>query len=246
MEDFIQKVQDFNKLQPSELIDYFAYYLINFNQSSSVRAKDILKCFATLNLPPYSNIPRYLSENSKKVKGKTQKYIKKDSSYVLSRYQSDFISKNVILDAPKVEISKTLRDLSITLQNQSEKEFLEEAIKTFEIEAYQASVIMVWLLTLDHIYEYVLANKLPEFITALRRININTVINSKDDFGDIKEVKFIEACRVAGIISNDVKKILDTKLGIRNSYAHPSTVQLPKSKALEFIEDLVNNVILKY
>jgi len=43
-----------------------------------------------------------------------------------------------------------------------------------------------------------------------------------------------------------VRKILDTKLGIRNSYAHPSTVKLPKSKALEFIEDLVNNVILKY
>ena len=77
-------------------------------------------------------------------------------------------------------------------------------------------------------------------------MNNNKVINTKDDFGDLKESVFIEACRGANIITNDIRKILDTKLGIRNSFAHPSTIMLPKSKALEFIEDLVNNVISKY
>lgn len=105
---------------------------------------------------------------------------------------------------------------------------------------------MVWLLTLDHLYEYILANKLSDFIIALRKMNNNKSIKTKDDFSDIKESTFIEACRGAGIISNDIRKILDTKLGIRNSFAHPSTVTLPKSKAFEFIEDLVDNVILKY
>jgi hypothetical protein len=78
-----------------------------------------------------------------------------------------------------------------------------------------------------------------------KRVKISAVVN-KDDFGDIPEGKLIEFCRSAKIISNDVRKILDTKLGIRNTCAHPSGVQILEAKAVDFIDDLVNNVILKY
>jgi hypothetical protein len=246
LEEFILRIEDFNNLQSSELIDYFIYYLQNFAGQSSVKAKEIENCFTFLTIPPYSNISSYLLKNSKKVKGKTQKFIGSNSSYQLTRQRTDEISSRIVLDIPKITIEKNLRNLLSKLTNASERAFLEEAIKTFEIEAYRASIIMVWLLTLDHLYEYILANKLSDFIAALRRMGNSKSIHSKDDFGDIKEVTFIEACRGAGIISNDIRKILDTKLGIRNSFAHPSTISLPKSKALEFIEDLVDNVILKY
>jgi len=244
--EFITKVIDFNSLKPNHLIDYFSYYLLNFNGYKSIKAADITNCFTILNIPAHSNIPRYLNDNSKRVRGKVQKFIKDGSTYSLTRQWNDTICKNVILDLPTVNINNSLRDLLSKLGSPSERDFLEEAIKTFEVEAYRASIILVWLLTLDHLYEYILANKLQDFIQALRKMNNPKSIHSKDDFGDLKESIFIEACRGGNIISNDVRKILDTKLGIRNSYAHPSTIKLPKSKALEFIEDLVNNVILKY
>lgn len=247
LDDFVTKVENFNSLQSSEMIDYFVYYLHNFAGQPYIKAKNIGECFVSLKLPPYSNINSYLSKHSKKKKGKTPKFIKrKDSTYCLTKHKEEEICKNIVLDIPKIKIEKNLRDLLPNLTNLSEKAFLEEAIKTFEIEAFRASIIMVWLLTLDHLFEYILANKLTDFIVALRRMNNNKSINSKDDFGDLKESVFIEACRGAGIISNDVRKILDAKLGIRNSFAHPSTITLPKSKALEFIEDLVENIILKY
>lgn len=53
-------------------------------------------------------------------------------------------------------------------------------------------------------------------------------------------------CRSSGVISNDIRKILDTKLGIRNSFAHPSSVYITEIKAIDFITDLVQNIILKY
>lgn len=46
--------------------------------------------------------------------------------------------------------------------------------------------------------------------------------------------------------SNDVRKILDEKLGFRNSCAHPSSIAVGDSKALSFVEDLVDNVIAKH
>jgi len=54
--------------------------------------------------------------------------------------------------------------------------------------------------------------------------------------------------RSADVISNDVRKILDEKLGTRNSSAHPSAIAIAikRSKVIAFVEDLVENVVLKY
>lgn len=109
---------------------------------------------------------------------------------------------------------------------------------------------MVWNLTMDHLFEYILKNELTNFNSALskntdKRVKIWTV-SAKDDFSEIPENKFIEFCRSGNIISNDIRKILEIKLGIRNSCAHPSNIKVTESKATEFIEDLINNVVLKY
>jgi hypothetical protein len=78
-----------------------------------------------------------------------------------------------------------------------------------------------------------------------KRVKVS-VIASRDDFGDIPEGKLIELMRSARIIDNDVRKILDQKLGTRNSYAHPSAIAITRTKVIDFVEDLMNNVILKY
>jgi hypothetical protein len=43
-----------------------------------------------------------------------------------------------------------------------------------------------------------------------------------------------------------VRKILEEKLGTRNSCAHPSGVSIKPSKVVEFVDDLGENVVLKY
>ncbi|WP_348246147.1 hypothetical protein, partial [Salmonella enterica] len=63
---------------------------------------------------------------------------------------------------------------------------------------------------------------------------------------DIPEGKFIEFLRSASIVSGDVRKILDQKLGIRNTAAHPSTVKIAQSRANDFFDDLIENVYRKY
>lgn len=246
IQDYIKHISNFQDLKNSEMIDYFSYYVIFHTQSETIKPKQITDCFTELHIPAYSNIPKYLSEKSKKIKG-YQKYIKnKDASYKLTRQRISELEQNIIIDTHVAHINSSLNNLLDKLKSESEKNYLHEAILTFEIGAYRASIIMVWLLTIDHLYEYILDGKISDFIAALRRANINKSIRSKDDFGELRESQFIEICKSSGIISNDVRKILDTKLGIRNSFAHPSTIKLPKSKALEFIEDLIENVILKY
>ena len=92
-----------------------------------------------------------------------------------------------------------------------------------------------------------MAHKLSDFnIELAKRYPKLGPIKTKDDFSEIKKEKdFIELCRAANVFNNDVRKILDERLGNRNTAGHPSTVTVHSGKAASFIEDLVENVILK-
>jgi hypothetical protein len=156
------------------------------------------------------------------------------------------------LGAEKItaQTSATLRGLEYKMPDGAPKDFLKETIDCFESGANRATIIMAWILAMSSMFSYILNNKLPDFNAALaqntdKSIKVKT-ITQRDDFAEIKESKFIELCRIAKIISNDVRKILDQKLDIRNSCAHPSGIKINKTKVIDFVEDLVDNVVLKY
>jgi hypothetical protein len=250
LEEFIKKIDKFETFPSSLQCDYFLYYLTEVVKKDDVAAKDIELCFSSLKLHKYSNIPVYLKQNSVKKGGKKPKFLKLGNGFQLERQKIIELRSTVFEDKHFTETENTLRTLLDKITNHSEKEFLLEAIKCFEVEAFRASMILVWLLTIDHLYEFILLNKVGDFNAELmkvtdKRIKVSMIV-SKDGFADIPEGKFIELCRASQIITNDIRKILDTKLGIRNSIAHPSTITIGRGKAFEFIEDLVHNVILKF
>jgi hypothetical protein len=248
--NFINQFEDFYSLSKTEQIDVFAYLLEEIEEMESFSPANIKNCFEVSKIKPYSNIPSYLTKNIKAPHGKKPKYLKSRKGYSLNSAFKVQLVKIIPENKLKAKASKTLRDLLATISNSEQNIFLDEAIKCFEISAYRASIVMVWNLTIDHLYEYILSKKTTEFNTVLtantdRRVKISSV-SVKDDFGEIPEGKFVEFCRQSRIISNDVRKILEEKLGIRNTYAHPSNMILTESKTIEFIEDLINNIVLKY
>jgi len=135
------------------------------------------------------------------------------------------------------------------ISGDAEQRFLAEAIACLEVKARRAAVVMVWLMTVDHLQRYVLAHKLGEFngAWANRGDNRGRTIQVQDDFLEIRdEAAFIEILRSASVVTKDVRKILDEKLGFRNTCAHPNDIVIPESKVVAAIEDLVYNVLLKY
>ncbi len=107
---------------------------------------------------------------------------------------------------------------------------------------------MCWILVVDHMFDFVLAHYLTDFNSALAANPDKRIkkIGNKEDLSELQEKKFIELCRAANIISNDVRKILDDALGVRNTAAHPSNVEITRSKTIAVIEDLVLNILRKF
>ncbi len=250
LEAFVLQIPELGEKKPSELIDYFVYYLTVMAGHDGATASQIDGCFDESNLPKYSNTSSYLTRNQKRARGKIPKFIRKSKGVRLERNSELELQKTLRAGPARIETSHLLRSLLSKVASPQEQAFLHEAVDCYEIGARRAAVVMAWLLAVNHMFEYVLAHHLSAFNVVLsantdKRVKIKTVAKV-DDFSEIPEGKFIEFLRSAKLISNDVRKILDTKLGIRNSTAHPSAVTLSEVKATDFIIDLVDNVVLKY
>lgn len=249
-ETFLASIPGIARMDRNELARYFVYYLTAPDVSQHAKPAQVALCFREAEMEPYDDVRFYLNRASQKKKGAKPLLTRSKSGYRLERSERERIEASLSGVSHKRQTETALRSLIGQLATTSERQFLDEAVKCYEVEAFRAAIILTWLLTIDHLYEFIVAKHIASFNIELSKIKDKRVkvsaITAKDDFSDIPEGKFIEISRASGIISNDVRKILDQKLGIRNSYAHPSSLTLSPVKASEFIQDLVENVLLKY
>lgn len=242
---FVAKFDDFVAWGKTQQADYITYFLTADNHDS-VTASVIDSAMHDLRLKPYKRTRQYLSENASDAKGK---YVKiKSGGYRLTKAKFDEIDRLVKQEPTKVAVSVQLAAMVEQVDDSSEKSFLTEALNCYRIEAYRGFIIMVWIVTVDHLQRYIFANNLSDFNIALSKSpdkKVKKIVNY-DDFSDLPEGKLIELARSAGVITNDVRRLMDEKLGIRNSAAHPSGIKISGHKATEFAIDVVDNVLLKY
>ena len=250
IEVFASHLPDVDCMSAADLIDYFVYFhTINIG-NTAIKPSEVTEYFDQLDLSKYSNPSTYLSRNSATKGGVKPKFLRKKNGYVLERSREKDIARTLKTSPGKMETNHLLRELLDKIGNKNESAFLEEAIICYESGCKRAAIVLVWLLAIDHIQRYIYKKERIAFNKVLskntdKRIKI-TSISKFDDFSEIPEGKFIEFCRTSKIISNDVRKILEQKLGTRNTAAHPAAVTISDVKTTDFVIDLIENVLLKY
>lgn len=244
---FYNSIENAADQNQTALIELFVYFLTVEMGQEAATPKQVTDCFVACDLAPPKNVAARLSSG---LSGTPRKYIKTSSGYKLQRHMREALSTKLGAERVTVQTSATLRGLEHKIPEGAAKEFLKETIDCFEAGANRATITMAWILALDNLFAFIIKNKLAEFNAALANNTDKSVkvkvITQRDDFTEMKESKFIELCRNAKIISNDVRKILEQKLDTRNSCAHPSGIKVNNSKVIDFVEDLVDNVVLKY
>jgi hypothetical protein len=219
---------------------------------------DIRNCFneALLKIPSdWSKLLKEMSKgrNSALMKGSragrfglTMVGLSEVEAYLTDKNQPE-VEVDSLLKGAIPYLEKVIAKVSVANQ----RKFMAEAIACLGVDAKRATIIMTWAGSIAHLYDYIIADRarLENFNAALKKRSdkySKLKVSSYDHFSDIPESIFIEVCRSAKLISNDVRKILDEKLGIRNTCAHPSNVEVHKTKVINFVEDLIDNVITKY
>jgi hypothetical protein len=239
LSSFLDQIPDWNNRAPSDLIKFFLYYRTIIRGETGVTPILVDQCFDELRLAKYSNTSAFLGGHSNGGKARPGLFIKKGKAYQLERSVEDEIRQSLQSGPAKLQAAGALEAAMSGVSDPGEKAFLEEAIDCYRIEASRACIVLVWIVAIDHLCRHILNHKLNDFNLALSKVTNKKVKMTKvtaiDDFADIPEKLFIEISRSAGVISNDVRKILDAKLGIRNTCAHPSNVSISPVSRTSFL-----------
>lgn len=132
---------------------------------------------------------------------------------------------------------------------ESEATFVAEMRLSIDAGAKRATVILMWLVTVDHLQRHVIHHKKADFNGALsKRTDLKGItIDAQSDFEEMKrERDFIDLLGSSGIVTPSVKKLLVEKLDFRNTCAHPNNITIGDAKVVSFVEDIVDNVLLRY
>jgi hypothetical protein len=234
---------ELHKRSQRDLIRFLVYWAIEIHGAIAVFPNFLTDLFDALDL----NAPADPANALAKLKYEDE-LVKMDVGYRPSAHLKEAMKEELDHMPPLLRVEPGIGSLLKKVTRPDAKNFLDEAHLCLRANAPRAAIVMTWIVVIDHIYEYVLTHKLADFnIELAKKFSKVAPIKLKDDFAEIKREKdFIEICRSANVFNNDVRKILDEKLGIRNTAGHPSTVTVHGTKAANFIEDLVENVVLKF
>jgi hypothetical protein len=248
LEEFRQLVPDLSEKSHNQKIKLFGWYLHVHKQITHFQPSDIGKCYDTLHIERPSQFGGYFADLVQPGKG----FLKDKSGYRLeSRVRGELDAQYGSREIT-IQVTQLLRSLPEKVPDLAEKTYLDEALTCFRHNAFRAAIVMTWNLAYHHLCNYVLKTRLDDFNTRWLVVYPGhhrkgaKVIVTMDDFNEeLKESEVIEICNSAGIITKDIHRILKEKLNKRNSAAHPSSVVIGQLQVEAFIDDLINNVVLK-
>jgi hypothetical protein len=233
----------------ADRIRFFAWFLHYHRNRERFRSGDIAKCYEELSMAQPSSISPFLAGMERK---KPKELLRDKGGYYLEHSLRERMTAKYGERKITVEVTKMLTDLPAKVPDVAERKFLDEALICYRNGAFRAAVVMTWNLAFDHLLNFVLKHHLAGFNMqwpisyakqhAKARVS---AISARDDFDAVKESEILTVCKSAAIITADLYRILDEKLGKRNTAAHPSTVGVSQIQVEGVIDDLVNNVVLK-
>jgi hypothetical protein len=177
--------------------------------------------------------------------------LKNNSGYRLENKVREALNAEYATREITVQVTQLLFKLPDQIPDLAERTYLNEALICYKHAAFRAAIVMTWNLAYHHLLDYIFRKHLVGFNTRWQVVYPGhhskgaKAIAVMDDFADLKESEVIKICNSANIITKDVHRILDEKLGRRNSAAHPSSVVIGQLQAEAFIDDLIKNVVVK-
>lgn len=167
------------------------------------------------------------------------------------------LESHYAVEAPMVaETRHSLKSHLDKIDDYQRRAFLDEAVRSFDVKAYRAAIVLSWVGAVHIIQEHVITEHRDAFnLAGAARAekyksagkNFNFIpIKSIKDFGTIGESDMLQVCQDAGVLHKAEKQILEDRLDLRNQCGHPNPIEIGEHTVAHHIEVLMLNVYSKY
>ena len=245
LEDLATSILGFNDWNHAEKIRFFGWFLHSTKGRSHFASSDIRRCYEELGLDQPSSISPFLTAMENR---RPREALKSAQGYSLERRVMDDHQQRFGSRPATIALDQLLSSLPARVPDLAERTYLDETLTCLRGKAFRAAVVMAWNLAYSHLCDLIFRSHLAAFNAQLPKTCPKAevqVINSRDDFSELKESQVLQVAKSASIITASLHKVLKEKLDRRNVAAHPNAVVVTQSTAEDCIHDLVENVVLK-
>lgn len=140
-----------------------------------------------------------------------------------------------------------LRKQLPSIQKNTTRSFVEEAIKCLEAKLYRSAIVLSWVGGIGVLYDFVVSSHLASFnAEAVKRDPKWKTATTPDDLARMKEYEFLQILAAISILGKSVKDELEVCLKLRNGCGHPNSLVVGEHKASAHVETLIQNVFSKF
>ena len=144
--------------------------------------------------------------------------------------QASMAANQVSLQAAE-PLEKTSQDLARLVQairDQTQRGYMEEALRCINCRAYRAAVMMGWCAVMWRLRHDIADGNFPAFVVQLDRLRPglrrNRRVDHVNDLEDFKDADIVEVCEALRFYDKAVKTALLECLNLRNGCSHPTEV----------------------
>jgi hypothetical protein len=154
---------------------------------------------------------------------------------------------DVAVEAPQLAVASLQQAVDDAPRDY--REYLEEALECYLNGLFRAAVLMVWAAVMEHLYMTASAHSggLAAFEEA-NKARFGTAksyrrLKQRDDFLYLRDRDYIQLGEDAGMFNKNARKMLWTRLDLRNDCGHPTKYQPGREETVIFIESLLLNIV---
>jgi len=221
-------------------------FYFNQNSQEGLSGGEIKKLIETTNYVPPSNIYDVLSQLKRKKMIISQKSGKISFYKISNKGVTSFEENNqaqVVFTEKKLNFS----ELIDKIKDKNEKDYFEEAISCYEIKAYRACIIMVWITVIHHLYNQIVVSGFTNLQNAIKKHfgnkKVYKSVNNYKKLSKIQDTELFLLLEEMNVIDSNLRRCLDRQLQIRNSCAHPNPFVIKRRMVDAYIEELVINIL---
>src|SRR5258708_10934416 len=158
--DLIGRIPEFSKWSHAEKIKFLAWFLQTYKNKERSTGTEIGQCYDALQEERPTGISPFVTAMEKK---NPKEAIRDSGGFRLVKGVRDQYDAKYGQRGTTVKVEKLLADLPGKISDQTERDFLSEALTCFQNKAFRAAIVMTWNLTFFHLCHYVLKYKLADF-----------------------------------------------------------------------------------
>ena len=146
-----------------------------------------------------------------------------------------------------VRVAAGLRRHLGTIQDDTTRGFVEEAVQCLENALYRAAIVLSWVGAVSVLQQHVARLRLQDFNQeASRRFKKWRPARTVDDLSRAREADFLLIIESISVVGKSVKQELEAALKLRNGCGHPNSLQVGEARAAAHVESLILNVYSKF